>query len=303
MSFGRCLRIYDTDLCFLFYIFYSLLKARVLHIECKNLKQSGFVMNTQILHQFSKGDAKTARLGQFMREAQTRTGRDFGDLDTKGYQKLHEWSVEAPLEFYDAVWDFCGVLGDKNGKALCNPDSILDAKFYPDSRISFAENMLKRVHTHPDDPAIIERVAGREDDRVLNWRDLYDAVSRWEQALEKLGIGEGDHVATYLPHIAEAYILMIAVSQRGAVFSSVGTEMGAQAAAARFEQIQPKILIAVDGYKHMAKIGQHPKVEDRISVIKTLQDKVSSLEHSVVIPNLDAPVDVSALDENTVHGG
>ena len=254
----------------------------------------------RILHQFSDDAVRQSRLAGFVEAVNVRCGMDFSAKDVQAYKKLHLWSVENPEDFYDVMWDFCGVVGDKTGVALKNPNTILDAEFYPEAKISFAENMLKRVQTHPHDPAIIERVAGRQQDRILSWQDVYEAVSVWEQILERLNVGEGDHVATYLPHIAEAYILMIAVSQRGAVFSSVGTEMGAQAAAARFEQIQPKVLIAVDGYKHMAKIGQNAKIEDKIEVVRQLQGSVSSLEKTIILSNLDDVPDLSDLDKNTV---
>ncbi|MEZ5814576.1 MAG: acetoacetate--CoA ligase [Alphaproteobacteria bacterium] len=249
----------------------------------------------KILHQPTLEEMESSRLGGFAAFVQARTGEGFGEAGAEAYSKLHRWSVENLEIFHDAVWDFCGIVGDKSGDVISNAGSILEASFFPDAKISFAENMLKRVQTHPEEPAIISRTAGVQEDRVLSWRELYDAVSVWEQALEKLGIGEGDRVATYLPHGPEAYILMMAAAQCGAVFSSVGTEMGAQATAARFAQIKPKILIAVDGYTHMAREGQPGKEEDRIGLIAQLQDEVRSIERTIVIPNLKDEPDLSGL--------
>lgn len=257
---------------------------------------------SEFIHIPTDQEMQNSRLAGFVAHVQAATGEDFGEPSVECYQKLHRWSVENQALFHECVWDFCGFLGEKGGTALENTDDILDAVFFPKGQISFAENMLARVKTHPDAPAIISRVAGRDADRVLSWQDLYDAVSVWEQALGSLGIGEGDRVATYLPHGPEAYILMIAVAQRGAIFSSVGTEMGAQSTIARFKQIAPKVLIAADGYIHMKAAGQAGKKEDRLGLIAALQAEVSSIEQTIVIENLEAEPDLSALKGAALSG-
>ena len=248
-----------------------------------------------ILHTPTETEMRSSLLGRFISDVQDRTGKDFGDFGPDAYQAFHRWSVENLEEFHDMAWDFCGLVGDKGGTVILNPGSILEAAFFPEGKISFAENMLARAQTHPDEAAIISRTAGVDEDQVLSWQELYDEVSRWEQVLEKSGVGEGDRLATYLPHGPEAYILMIAAAQRGAIFSSVGTEMGLQATAARFAQIQPKVLIAVDGYTHMARPDKPGKAEDRIALIAGLQEGVESIEQTIVIPNLSEQPDLSSL--------
>lgn len=243
--------------------------------------------------------AESSLLMAFKQKAEKEFGLDFGSIGPSAYQALHRWSVAHTGSFHGLVWDFSGVKGDKGRTVVLNGQSILEAQFFPDSKISFAENMLARAQTHPDEPAIISRTAGVEQDRILTWRQLSEEVSRWEQVFEKLGVGEGDSVATYLPHAPEAYILMMAAAQRGAVFASVGTEMGVQATAARFAQIQPKVLIAADGYTHMARAGQPGKLEDRIRLIGELQQNLPSLQHTAVISNLYQHPDISGLNEKT----
>lgn len=250
-----------------------------------------------MLHKPSLNEMQASRLAAFKRYVEENTGEDFGELGPEGYAAIHQWSVDHLEEFHAQVLEFSGLIFDKGQKGIVNADNILEASFFPDTQISFAENMLKRTQSHPDDPAIISRVAGREQDRILSWQALYDEVSRWSQLLEKLGVGDGDRVATYLPHGPEAYILMMAVANRGAIFSSVGTEMGAQATAARFAQIEPKVLIAVDGYMHMKSPDQPGKPESRIEVIKQLIEEVPSFDHVVVIPNLDDVPRISSLGD------
>lgn len=254
------------------------------------------------LHVPSMEAMQNSRLGAFKAFVETQMGVDFGAMGADGYAAMHRWSVENLEDFHRCVWDFCGIVGDQGVVAIENPHSILEAKFFPDSKICFAENMLGRADTHPDDAAIISRTAGAAQDWVLSWAELRDAVSVWEQALESLGVGEGDRVATYLPHGPEAYIVMMAVAQRGGVFSSVGTEMGAHASAARFEQIQPKVLIAADGYMHMKREGEPGKPEGRLGLIAQLQNDVGSIERTVVVENLSEKPDVSGLTDAVLAG-
>lgn len=250
-----------------------------------------------MLQKPSLDEMQNSRLAAFLNYIREETDQEFGALGPEAYAKLHRWSVDNVEQFYSEVLNFSGLIYERGKKGIENIDDILDAEFFPDTKISFTENMLKRVKTHPDDQAIIARTAGRDEDRILSWKELSNEVSRWSQALEKLGVGEGDRVATYLPHGPEAYILMMAVANRGAIFSSVGTEMGAQATAARFAQIEPKVLIAADGYMHMKTPDQPGKRESRIELIKRLLDEVPSFEAAVVVPNLDEQPDISTLGE------
>ena len=220
------------------------------------------------------------------------------DTYTASYDKLHSWSIENIAKFHEYVWDFCEITGIKGEKTLQNEENMQKSIFFEDSELNYAENLLKKVKKTPDQPAIISRIAGQKNDRILTWQQLYEQVSIWQQLLEQTGITEGDRIATYLPHIAEAYIIHIAAANLGAIFSSVGTEMGAQATADRFNHIKPKLLIAVDGYNHMTHKGE--KVEDRLHTIETLQKNVSSLERTLIIANKSVPTELSTLNANTL---
>ncbi len=255
-----------------------------------------------MLHQPSSTYMNSTRLAGFAKYVQERYPQagDFSDCSADTYRAIHDWSVENLADFHDAVWEFCGIIGDKGGVVLSDQINILAAAFFPDTKISFSENMLARAATHADDPAIISRTAGASADRILSWSGLYDEVSLWVQVLEKLGVGEGERVATYLPHGPEAYVLMIASAHVGAIFSSVGTEMGAQSTAERFKQIAPKILIAADGYTHMKALGEDGKPEARLPLVAHLQKEVESLEHTVIVPNLSEAPAIDELAEGTL---
>lgn len=206
-------------------------------------------------------------LAEFMRGLEQK----FSDFDT-----LHCWSVERPGEFWSALWDFAQVKGDKGGTVIENIPGVPWARFFPDSKISYAENMLAQtVHNHAA-PAIIHRLQGGPD-RVISWQELSNEVSRWQQALERAGVKESDRVAVYLPNVPETVIILLAASNIGAVFSSAGMEMGPSDLINRFSQVKPKILITAQGYTHGAK------QISRLDVVEKIRAEISSIEKIVFI--------------------
>ncbi len=228
----------------------------------------------------SKNGVETSVLADFVRFIEARGAGPFGGFDHAAFLKLQGWAVKEPEKFWDAVWDFSGVIGDKGSKVIEKTKNVPWARFFPDSKISYAENLLHRVHKKPDDPAIIARTQNGPD-RVLTWEDLCHEVSIWQQAFEKAGVVEGDRVAVYLPNIPEAIIILLAASNIGAVFASAGMEMGQSDLVNRFKQVKPKILVTTEGYVH----GE--KTVDRKKVIEHVRAEISSLEKIVVLTEGD----------------
>ncbi len=191
------------------------------------------------------GEAIAAEpLTRFAAEAARRAGRGFAD-----YRALHGWSVDDRAAFWDLVWDFCGVVGDKGERRLVDGERMPGARFFPDARLNYAENLLKR---HDDGAAIVFR---GEDGatRRLSWRELGDLVSRLQQALAAAGVGPGDRVAGLLPNTPEAIAATLATASLGAVWSSASPDFGANAVVDRFGQIAPKVFFTVDGYRYAGK--------------------------------------------------
>ncbi|WP_375142887.1 acetoacetate--CoA ligase [Pelagibacterium sp. 26DY04] len=165
------------------------------------------------------------------------------------YAALHAWSVSEPEAFYSALWDHLDIVGEKGERAFVPGDDIRDAQFFPDASLNYAENLLRR---RDDGLAII---AHRDDGtrRTLSWRQLYDQVSRFAQALSAEGVGEGDRVAAIVTNDLEAIIAYLATSSIGAIWSSCSPDFGPAGASDRLCQIAPKILIAVPGYSYAGK--------------------------------------------------
>ena len=181
----------------------------------------------------------------FMKDAGSRAGRDF-----RSYDELHAWSVEDRAAFWTAIWEDCGVVGEKGGAALDNGDRMLEARFFPEGRLNFAENLLKKAGS---DDAIVFR----GEDKVSycwSWDELRARVSRLQQAFAAMGIGEGDRVAAMMPNMPETIACMLAAASLGAIWSSCSPDFGEQGVLDRFGQIEPKLFVTCDGYWYNGKL-------------------------------------------------
>ena len=130
---------------------------------------------------------------------QTAIARFMSEVGKADYASLHRWSIEQAPEFWNRVWDFCGVIGDKGGQTLVNGERMPGARFFPQARLNFAQNLLRRR-----DGA--EAIVFWGEDRIkrrMTYKQLYGLVSRIAQALADVGVGKGDRVAGYLPNAPE----------------------------------------------------------------------------------------------------
>ncbi len=182
-----------------------------------------------------------------------------------GYDALWRWSVDDPEAFWRAIWDFCMVRSETRGEAVLNRASeIYDCEFFPDAKLNFADNMLRRK---TDEPALIfGNDLGQE--RVVSWADLRSDVAAIATALRNIGVQPQDRVAAILPNIPEAVAGFLATSSVGGIWAACSPDFGASAILGRFSQIQPKVLIVSDGY---VEGGQVSCIFDKIKqVVKGL---------------------------------
>ena len=220
-------------------------------------------------------------MAAFMDFVKDKTGLSFED-----YNSLWNWSVDNTETFWDMIWDFCGVIGDKGETILAHADKMPGAKFYPNGRVNFAENLLRR---RDNAPAIIFRTE-TGDETTYSFKELYDQVSLWSQALAAEGVGEGDRVAGYLPNMPETIIAMLATASLGAIWSSASPDFGAQGLLDRFGQIEPTVFIAVNGYYY------NGKTLDCLPKVKEVAPQLKGLKKTVIIDFLGT----EAKEENTV---
>ena len=197
----------------------------------------------------------TQPLTRFIEWCAAREGRSFADYDS-----FYRWSVEDRASFWSAVWDYCGVLGEKGEVPLSDDGDMLNVRFFPDARLNFAENLL--AHAGEGD-ALLFRGENKASDR-WSWTRLTATVSRLQQALSAMGIGEGDRVAAMMPNMPETIALMLAVTSLGAIWSSCSPDFGDQGVLDRFGQIEPKLFIACDGYWYN---GKRQDVADKVVTV------------------------------------
>ena len=231
----------------------------------------------------SQKQKESALLFDFMGKISKKTGRKIDN-----YADLWRWSVDFSEEFWDFLWDYCDVQGEKGGRVLdSNGGQMLGARFFPEGQINFAENNLRQ---RDKQTAIIFRnETGQE--RSLSYADLYEQVSLWQQAFIREGVREGDRVAAYMPNIPETIIAFLAAASLGAIWSSASPDFGVQGVIDRFGQIEPKILITADGYHY------NGKVIDCLPKVKDVQPALKGLKKTVVIPFAGSSLKPEALPD------
>ena len=193
-------------------------------------------------------------------------------LASTDFSQLHAWSIRHPEEFWRSVWEFCGVRGEMGSVVVENYDQMPGARWFPQARLNFAENLLRR---RDEGDAIVfwgeDRVKRR-----LSHNALYRQVAQVAQALRGEGVVAGDRVAAYLPNMPETLIAALAAASIGAIFTSASPDFGVQGVVDRLGQIEPKVLFAADGYYY------NGKVVDRLENLAAIVGQLPSLQTVVV---------------------
>jgi len=154
-------------------------------------------------------------------------------IEDNNYQALHDWSIRHSAEFWNALWGFCGVIGDKGEATLEQGEHMLGAKWFPDAQLNYAENLLNGNGVEPN----ISFYGEDQVKRSWSFTELKAAVSQCQQALLKLGLTKGDRVAAMLPNSLEAIAAMLATTSLGAVWSSASPDFGADGVLDRFGMV------------------------------------------------------------------
>lgn len=207
----------------------------------------------------------------------------------RDYDSLYEWSIEKPREFWAAVWDFCGVVASRRYDSIVEDlDRMPGARWFCGARLNYAENLLR----YRDDRVALVSVNEFGHRSTLTYEQLSLAVGRAARALKKLGVQKGDRVVGYLPNIPEAVIVLLAAASLGAVWSCCSPDFGVQGVVDRFQQIEPKVLVAIDGY---LDLGRRVELLPRV---REICERIGSIERVVVVPHLDPPtLDLSPLPD------
>jgi acetoacetyl-CoA synthetase len=219
---------------------------------------------------------ETSRMGHFMSWLERERGLEFAD-----YQALWNWSVTDLAGFWRSIWDYFDVIAHEQPTAVLADASMPGAVWFPGATLNYAEHVLRMPGLADGDPVVLAYSQSREPVTVTAGQ-LRDQVRKVRSGLKARGVGRGDRVAAYAPNIPETYVLMLATASLGATFSSCAPEFGARSVIDRWSQIEPKLLVAVDGYRYGDKAISR---RDEVAAIKSA---IPSIEEVVTIGYLES---------------
>ncbi len=240
--------------------------------------------NSPILWQPGQRELEQSVMARYLRWLEQQGHGPFND-----YQALHSWSVDDLEQFWRTVWDYCELHAETPPDAMLGRREMPGAQWLPGARLNFARNLLRHaVDGDPEREAVVAYAEGRAVVR-RSQRQLLEDVGALEAFLRSQGVETGDRVAGLVSNSYEAMVAMLATTSLGAVWSSASPDFGTNATLDRFGQIEPKVLIAVNGY------GYGGKQFERQEQILALARQLPGLAHTVVIRHLDdAPMPESA---------
>jgi len=242
------------------------------------------------LWQPTQADRERAEMTRFMRWVAERRGHDFD-----GYEDLWRWSVQEIEDFWASIWEFCEVRSSKTYEQPLAERRMPGARWFAGAELNYAENLLAPLRfegagaragdgprpSRAEHVAVVHSSELRELDE-LTWGELTAQVAAAAAGLRSLGVGRGDRVVAYMPNIPETLVAFLATASIGAIWSSAAPEFGARSVIDRFAQIEPKVLLTVDGYRHGGKDF------DRTAVVQAILAELPSVRHTVLLGYLDA---------------
>ncbi|WP_089717503.1 acetoacetate--CoA ligase [Candidatus Entotheonella palauensis] len=213
--------------------------------------------------------AKT-NIMRFMAEVNAAHGLALSDYDS-----LYAWSVSESAAFWEAVWKFTGIIHSAPYTSVLENPVMPGATWFKDSRLNFAENLLR----YRDDRAALVFVQeGGAEAGALTYRELYGQVARLAHFLRQAGVRTGDRIAGFMPNRIETVVAMLAATSMGAIWSSCSPDFGFKGVMDRFGQIQPKVLFTADGYTY------NGKDLDSLDRVSQVAHAIDAIEHVVVVP-------------------
>jgi acetoacetyl-CoA synthetase len=230
-------------------------------------------LERQLLWTPSDDRVRASRITAYVQWLERERGLQFDD-----YQALWRWSVDDIEGFWRSIWDHFGVTTSAAPSAVLAERAMPGASWFPDARLNWAENLLRNASAVR--PAIVALAEGREP-AEMSWAELTAQVSSFAAELRALGVQPGDRVAAYLPNIPQTVVALLATASVGAIWSCCAPDFGSKGVIDRFRQIEPTVLIAVDGYMFGGK------GVSRLEVVAELREQLPSVREVVVVRHLD----------------
>jgi acetoacetyl-CoA synthetase len=242
---------------------------------------------------------RATRIAQFAARVAQRRGVDLGD--PPDYDALWRWSVQHLDQFWAEVADWSGVLPGVADADVLARREMPGAVWFPGAALNYAEQALRAGAdgTVPADSPALIAVAEDTEPVELSWASLRAQVGAFAATLRRLGVQRGDRVAGYLPNVPEAVVAFLGTAAVGAVWSSCAPDFGTRAVLDRFAQIEPTVLVAVDGYRF------NGREYDRRDVVAELRSALTSVRTTIAVPRLfpgETPTDALPWAEAVADG-
>ena len=193
---------------------------------------------------------------------------------TNNYYKIHKWSIQHKDQFWDAIWDFTKIIGNKKGAVLKNSDDFINSVFFENCELNFTENNLLK---NDESDAIIYYSEQKQTKRY-SWKKLKEYTFKLSYYFKNKGIKSHDRIVGVLPNIPETVIAFLATAQIGAIWSSCSADFGPKAIIDRFKQIEPKILFVTDKYYY------NNKLINTLKHVPTILKEIPSIKEVIVVP-------------------
>ncbi|MBX2922254.1 MAG: acetoacetate--CoA ligase [Chitinophagaceae bacterium] len=242
-------------------------------------------MEPRVLWTPSASFRNNSNLTQYADWLKQKLGLSFND-----YSSLWKWSVEFPADFWKSISDYFGIIHHSPYKSVMSDDAMPHTKWFEGSTLNYAEHVFRNANK--ENPAILFQ-SERHTLSATTWQELEQKTAALQQFFLQQGIRPGDRIAGYLPCIPEATICLLAALSLGAVWTSCSPDFGSGSVMDRFQQVEPSILIAVDGYTYNGKRF------DRKEDVRKIAASIPSLKKTVLVPYLDKGLQVDTWS-NTV---
>jgi acetoacetyl-CoA synthetase len=227
-----------------------------------------------LLWEPSEDRVNKANISTYMNWLKEHKGLSFED-----YESLWNWSVQEIEEYWESIWEYFQIISTSDYTSVLSTHQMPGAKWFEGAKVNYIEHIFRNYkkettaifHTSELRPALSE----------VTWGKIYQDTAALQQTLKDLGVQKGDRVVAYIPNIYESVIALFATASIGAIWSSASPDFGKQSVIDRFKQIEPKVMITVDGYQYGGKQF------DRFEVVKEIQAELDTLQATIVIPYLN----------------
>ncbi|HLR76705.1 MAG TPA: acetoacetate--CoA ligase, partial [Balneolaceae bacterium] len=227
----------------------------------------------QILWSPSAQQKSNSNLSRYVEWLQQKQGRTFTD-----YKSLWQWSAQNPAQFWESLWHYFDIIAHSPYKQVISDEQMPKTRWFEGATLNYAQHIFR--NKTDERPALLCRSEVRELTPV-SWQSLENDTAALQTFLKQCGVKKGDVVAGYLPNIPEATVSLLATLSLGAIWSSCSPDFGTKSVMERFKQVEPRVLIAADGYSY------NGKAYNRTEIVKEISAALPSVEKVIWVPYLE----------------